>query len=570
MTTQETGQQFEGSALGTASAQTGAQKYADRLKQLEDLRNPFEQDWLDIQKYILPRKGLFYLRGQKVKEKRDHSAIIDPEATFDLKDLAAALLTGMTPKTRPWLRLVCQDRDVMDYAPAKAWFHYATQIMLDSFAWSNLYNALHSTYKESAAFGTGCMIQEEDFEALFRFKTYTTGEYFLAVNERGEVDVFYRRYEITARNIIDTFGEDAVSTSVKTAANDHKTQDKYFTINHAIQPNMGREWNKIDNLNMPYESVYWESKSRDQLLSRSGFEEFPVFAPRWDVTSNESIYGESPSRDVLGHVKMLQEMNIGQVKGMHKELEPPMRIPAQFKGRLSLIPGAQNIDPDPSGKGISSLYDINFDYRGITEKIEDVRNQLQRGYFVDLLKMIAARPGLQPPTATEVAERHEEKVILLSPILERFHTDLLNPLIKRSFNIMLRNGVLPEPPPEIQGERIKVEYTSLLAQTQKLMGLAPIETYLGFLGSASGLNPAMLDKVDFDEMAEEFADASGVPPKIILSDETVRAIRDARAKQQQQMQSMEQAAALVEGVKGLGQSKTKDSALGELIEGMSE
>jgi len=540
-------------------------KYQKRLKTLENARYDIEQDWLDIQKFVLPRKGMFYRRGQKVNFKRDHSYVIDPEATFNLKDLAAALLTGMTPKTRPWLRLTLQDSDMMDIPSVKEWFHKVTQILLDVYSWSNLYSSLHTVYRETIGFGTGAMMEEYDDESLIRFQTFATGVNYLAVNSRGEVNLFNRKYEMTANNIVNQFGIDKVTDSVKLAFEKPDGKDKYFTVCHAVQPNRDAKHDMIDNLNMPFESVYWERLEGKKKLATSGYEEFPVFVPRWDVTSTESPYGESPTRDVLGHIKMLQEMNIGQVKAMHKTLDPPMRVPSKFKGRLSLIPAAQNVDPNPDGKGISSLYDIDFDYSGISEKIEDVRQQLRRGYFVDLLKMIAARPGLQPPTATEVAERHEEKVILLSPILERFHTDLLNPMNKRTFNILLRTGALEEPPQEIQGMRMKVEYTSLLAQTQKMIGLQPVETFLGFVGNAASLNPDVLDKVDFDEMVDEYGDATGVPPKMIVSDETVEAIREARAKAAMEAQQMEMAMAVAQGVKDVGGLSTdKGTVLGDL------
>lgn len=576
-----TGDQFDSGKGGLSrGAQNPAAEYQKRLISLENYRYDLEQDMLDIQRYILPRKGLFYRRGQKVSDYggkvRDHSSIIDPEATFDLKDLAAALLAGMTPKTRPWLRLGLQDTDLMEFPPVKEWFHGVTQKMLDIFAWSNLYTSLHSVYREAAGFGTGAILEEFDIDNLVRFTTFTNGEFYIAVNKNGEVDVFYRQFEMTARNIVDKFGEDnisddvrsEVSKSVQDSAKRPDAQDKYFQVCQAIQPNESYNPEFIDNKNMKFESVYWEKANPKALLSRSGFEEQAVFVPRWDVTSTEHPYGEGPSKDVLGHVKMLQEMSIGQIKGMHKALDPPMRVPATFKGRLSLIPGAQNVDPDPGGKGISSIYDINFDYIGISNKIDDVRQQLRRGYFIDLLKMIAARPGLQPPTATEVAERHEEKVVLLSPVLERFHSDLLNLLVKRTFNIMLRNGVIPPPPEEIQGEMMRVEYTSLLAQTQKLLGLQPIETFLGFLGQAAPLQPQILDKVNFDEMADEFGDAAGVPPKIIVSDETVAAIRKARADAAAAQERDQIAAGLLEGAKSLSETSTEPgSVLGDMAGG---
>lgn len=579
---QETGQQFETGKGGGDTGKNPADRFQRRLISLENYRYDFEQDWLDAQRFVLPRKGMFYRRGQKMSDqagkKRDHSAIIDPEATLDLKDLAAALLAGMTPKTRPWLRLGLQDTDMMDSAPVKAWFHEATTKMLDIFSFSNLYTGLHTIYRETAAFGTGPILQEEDLVDLTRFTSFTTGEFYCAVNERGEVDTFYRQFEMTARNIVDMFGMERVTQEVQTefekgdvslqvqdAANRPDAQDKYFTVCHAIQPNKNAKPGMIDNQNMPFESAYWEKAKPSQLLRHSGFEELPIFTARWDVTSTQHPYGESPVRDILNHAKMLQEMGKDELRAVNQQARPSMQVPAQYKGRLSFLPGAQNVKPAGDDK-VERLFDFTFDHAGVQAKIEDVREQIRRGLFIDLIKMISFRPGIQPLTASEVAAREGERLTLLSPILERFQSDLLNNLVKRTFNIMLRNGVLDEPPPEIQGERIKVVYTSQLAQLQKIIGLQPIENFLGFLEPAAGLNPQILDKVDFDEMADEFGDAAGVPPKIIVSDATVALIREARREEAEAQQRDEIAQGLLEAGKTLGDTQTgEDTALGDMI-----
>lgn len=544
-----------------------AKKYNDRYKALLLLRNEYEQDWQDIQSYVMPRKGLFMDdAGQSPEKKKDHTKIIDPEALMDLKDLAAAMLTGMTPKSRPWLRLTLQDDDLMEHDEVKVWFHDATVRMLDMFSWSNLYSSLHSIYKETAAFGTGCVLEEEDSENFIRFITFTAGEFCLAVDSRGVVNTFYRHYKLSAENCVAEFGEAVLPDDIIKAYKEPGKKDKLFDICHCIQPNGKADDRRADNVSMPFESVYWVKDKSDKILRKSGYQEFPIFAPRWDVTSTSSVYGDSPSRDMLGHIKMLQEMTTGQLKAIHKELDPPMRVPSAFKGRISLIPGTQNVDPNPDGKGIGKMYDMNFDYQGVSAKIEDVRLQLRRGYYIDLLKMLASRPGVQPVTAREIAERSEEKMFLLSPLLERFHTDLLNPMIQRTFAMMVRQQVIEPPPEMIMGMPMKIEYNSLLAQAQKLMGLQSLDTFMGFVGNVAEMLPTALDKIDVDEMIDEYADSTGVPPKIIVGDDRVQQIRQDRAQQEQEAQQAEQMAQGAATAKDLGMASTEDTALGQLTE----
>mgnify|MGYP000378984054 CR=1 FL=1 len=55
----------------------------------------------------------------------------------------------------------------------------------------------------------------------------------------------------------------------------------------------------------------------------------------------------------------------------------------------------------------------------------------------------------QPDTARAVAEKHEEKLLMLGPVLERLHNELLEPLVAFTFERCLQTGILPPPPEEL-------------------------------------------------------------------------------------------------------------------------
>ena len=89
-----------------------------------------------------------------------------------------------------------------------------------------------------------------------------------------------------------------------------------------------------------------------------------------------------------------------------------------------------------------------------------------QAFNVDLFMMIA-NSGRGQMTATEVAERHEEKLMMLGPVLSRLNEEVLRPLIERCFDILARQGQLPPPPEELRGQKLSVEYTSMLARSQR-------------------------------------------------------------------------------------------------------
>jgi len=130
---------------------------------------------------------------------------------------------------------------------------------------------------------------------------------------------------------------------------------------------------------------------------------------------------------------------------------------------------------------------------------------------------------------------------MLGPVLERLHTELLDPLIDRTFNIMLRNDLLPPAPEELGGVTLKVEYISVMAQAQKAIGTGAIERLAGFVGNMAAAKPEVLDKFDADQSVDEYAEMIGVPPRIVVPDDVVQQIREERAQMEQQQMAMEQA-----------------------------
>ena len=149
-------------------------------------------------------------------------------------------------------------------------------------------------------------------------------------------------------------------------------------------------------------------------------------------------------------------------------------------------------------------------------------------------------------TAREIDERHEEKLLMLGPVLERLHSELLDPLIDRTFNIMMRNNLMPEPPKELDGIDLKVEYISVMAQAQRAIGTGAIERLAGFVGNLAAAKPEVLDKLDADQSIDEYAEMLGVPPKIVVSDDQVAKIRAQRAEMQKQQMMMDQAQSSVQ------------------------
>ena len=221
---------------------------------------------------------------------------------------------------------------------------------------------------------------------------------------------------------------------------------------------------------------------------------------------------------------MLQEMTRSRLLAVHKMVDPPMRVPAGFKQRLSLIPGAVNYVNPHQPDGIGPLYQISPDLTALARTVEDVRRAVREGFFNDLFMMFTGE-GRSNITATEIAERGEEKMLLLGPVIERHQTEILDPLLARSFGLALRAGLMPETPTSLQGDELKVEYVSSLAQAQRRDGAEAVRRLTSEVASLASVAPGVLDKIDFEQAVDELASIAGVPARLVRSDAEVEALR---------------------------------------------
>jgi hypothetical protein len=275
--------------------------------------------------------------------------------------------------------------------------------------------------------------------------------------------------------------------------------------------------------------------------------------------------------DALGDAKALQQLERRKLQLIDKSVNPPMKAPMAMRNmRSSLLPGDMNYLPD-TASGAMFEPAMQVDPRAIQHASAEIREheaRINAAFYADLWLLMSESDRRQI-TAREVDERHEEKMLQLGPVLERLQDELLDPLIDRVFNILLERGQLPPPPEEMQGMELRVEYISIMAQAQKLLGTAAVERLASFTGSLLQAKPDLIDKINWDKMVDEYARMLGTKSDLVVPDETVQQLRAARAQAaqaQQQSAAMQQAA---EGAKTLSETDTEgDNALTRLMGAM--
>lgn len=548
---------------------THRQLLSQRMESLRQERSSWLSHWQEISDYLLPRSGRF-LTSDRNKGDKKHGKIYDSTGTRALRTLAAGMMAGMTSPARPWFRLTTSDPELDESSEVKIWLSDVTRLMQMIFAKSNSYRVLHGCYEELGAFGTAASIILPDYQNVIHHYPLTAGEFAITTDHRGVVNTLYREYEMSVGAMVAQFGKDKCSTAVK-GLHDRAQYDAWVKIVQAIEPREHRDIRKKDAANMPWSSTYFEHGSdSDSLLLDSGFKQFVGLCPRWSVTGGD-IYGNSPAMEALGDVKQLQHEQLRKAQGIDYQTNPPLQAPTSMRGNdTDLLPGGVTyVDSATPNGGMKTAFDVRLDLNHLLADIQDVRERIKSSFYADLFLMLANQTDTRM-TATEVAERHEEKLLMLGPVLERLHNEILSPKIDITFARMLEAGIVPRPPQEVQGKELNVEFVSMLAQAQRAIGTNSVDRFVGNLGVIAQLKPDVLDKFDSDYWADAYADRLGMDPQFIVPGQQVALIRDQRAKAQQAQAQAEQIQLASQAAKNLGGVDTsKQNALTDVTRAFS-
>lgn len=531
-------------------------KLFTRWGQLKAERATWWAHWQEITTYLLPRNGRYFVQDRD-KGWRRHNNIYDNTGTRALRVLGAGMMAGATSPARPWFRLATADPALNAYQPVKLWLDDVTKRMQYVFQKSNTYRALHGMYEELGAFGTAASIVLPDHKSVIHHYPLTVGEYCIATDYQGKVCTLYREFEKPVAEIVKEFGYNNCSTVVKNMF-DRGSLDQWIRLIHAIEPRADRDHRKKDNKNMAWGSYYFEvGGNPDKYLSESGFKDFPALVPRW-ATAGGDIYGNSPGMEVLGDVKQLQHEQLRKAQAIDYKTKPPLQVSTSMKNRdVETLPGGITFIDGNTGGGIKTAFEVNLDLSHLLMDIQDVRERVRGGFYADLFLMLANATDTRM-TATEVAERHEEKLLMLGPVLERLHNELLDPLIDMTFNRMIEANILPPIPQELQGMELSVEFVSMLAQAQRAIGTNSVDRFVGSLGAVAQYKPDVLDKFDADNWADAYSDMLGIDPSMVVAGEQVAKIRQARNNAQAAQAQSEAMLQQSETARNLGNAPTGD------------
>lgn len=501
-----------------------------RLKGMQIIRTDYEPEWREIARFAQPARSRFLSRETNKGGKRRfrNATLRDEHGIIAFRTLANGMTSGLSSSSRPWFTLGVHDQDLLESDGVRPWLSEVERRMYDFLGATNFYGAAKINYLELGLFGTAATVMVEHSVKGAVCHPLTAGEYWISMSDAMEPDTLYRRVPMTARQAVEAF-KDRVNPIVR-GFYDRSDYEQIVDCFQAIEPNPDHK--PGSPLSKRWRSVWWDVKDdRDKTLRESGYHEQPFWAPRWDTTGAD-VYGYSPGMETLPTLRELQLQVKRRNEAIDHLVKPEKIVPPNLKltGQPGNVVSASAVDKD----GVLVPYQMPYQaITAISGEVQRCETKIDASSFADLFMAITNMQGVQPRNVEEIASRNEEKMTQLGPTIERVNTEMLSVVIDRTFAVMQRGGLLPPAPPDLRDAELAVEFVSILAQMQRMVGLGQIERTVSFIGNLAAADPSAMDKLNVDETIDEYGQRAGAPGKIIRTDAEVEKIRAARQQQQQ-------------------------------------
>jgi len=526
------------------------------FQQAKSERTNWDNHWQDVADYVLPTRE-FTTKKTKGTERRNRIYnTTAPEAAVQL----AAALEGMLFNTGiRWFELTTEDETVNNLHEVKEWLYDSTNRMLAYFdnTSSRFSLSAHEVALDLVTFGTGITLAQES-KGIFKFQARDLSGIYIKASDDGDIVDVFREFTMPAWECMEVFGAENISDNCRKMAEDPEKKDKEVNILHHVYLRLDRDYAKQDSTNKAWGSYYCEIDTKHS-ISEGGFDENPYIVVRWSKAAEE-VYGRSPAMQVLPTIKVVNAMARTTLEASELAVRPPVIVGAgTMEGPIRTAPGSimyirQGTRDVPQPFNSGARPDIGH------EMMDREEMKIQKAFFADRLSL----PDQDRMTATEIIERRQQGLMVVSPVLARLYSEWLNPVISRTFRWMMENGRLAELPESINPTQLKINYISPMAISRRA---SITQSFMQAMSAAQILvqvNPEIMQNLDIDAVFRSLMTQNNVDPQFLKSENEVAQWRQQQAEQAQQEQQVAMAQQAASAAKDGASAASDLGALGGL------
>jgi len=255
------------------------------------------------------------------------------------------------------------------------------------------------------------------------------------------------------------------------------------------------------------------------------------------------------------------------LKALQKMVSPPLLLPDDgFLAPIRTTPDALNYyRTGLTGNDMVQPFPVANRPDYADAKMGQVREAIEKAFFLDLMELpgpVAADGDVLRFTATEIAMRQRDRLTILGPIVSRQEIELLGPVVERTMHVMIRSGMLPEPPQEVMGMDFKIEYTNPVSVSMRSGELTSVSQLFQFMLPLAQIDPTVIERFNTHRIAELGAEILRTPPSVLKTKEEMEEMMRQREQEQAMQMQMQQQMAASEVQGNIAEAEQKRTQAG--------
>ena len=524
-------------------------------------RSQFEEHWSDLSRVLLPTRQGFTQTVVDGDYRMEN--IFDGTPMQAARSLANTVGAMIRPEGQTLAEVKAQDDTLNQQGEVQEWMGRATEI-LDSHIRNPLARFRQATGEvdlDLVVMGTGILfvgLAKSQENLIFQSVHLKDG--YPMFDDEGNPYGMYRTKKMFIWQAELKFGKENLSKTVQEKIQNNQTDDKIDLMYWVGDRKNKTIENPIFAKDFPIEEIWMETQTK-HIITEGGFREFPFVIPRWDTTTGEE-YGRSPGMVALPDSNTLQSMGETILVAGQRLADPPIMAPndGAFQEVMTYPGGISYYDVETAASvgGNPFFPMISGNNLPVTRDMQtDIRNQVAAAFFKNILNLPQGGPQM---TATEIIQRKDEFIREVGPVFGRFQTDYNEPLVDRSFRLLMREDAFGEIPEVLSGQNIKFEFDLPVDKIKKQVQSAAATDWAMQVMQMAQIAPEAKHLVNVDALARFKADAASLPHDIMNTREEVQAKVEAENAKMAEMQKL-QAAEMQAGIIGKGAKAAKDAGL---------
>lgn len=508
----------------------GADELLKLYASFKDHRIQYESTWNDITDLVVPNRNKF--TEEDATRFTPDTELYDSTAVQSNEQLAATLLNGLVNQETKWFDLDFEDPQFKNDDRLKRLLELRSDQMYDLFnaADSGFYTNVAEMFLDLSAYGTAAMESHYVAGEGIKFKAVHLSGLYIATDKSGFVDTVFRRFEFTARQAAQMWGEESLGANMRKSLIENPY--KRFEIIRCVKPEENYS-KKVTTKNKFYSAYI--SVTDNHILSEGGLKHFPYVVPRWTKLTNED-YGRSPAWTALPDIIMVQAMEMAILEVAQKVADPQLMVADEgvmlpinpeagglIFGGIDPITGRARVQPLHTGGNVQ-VYDAF---------LERKKDAIRRAFYNNSLNS----QDLPQMTAEEVATRRDENFRMIAPNANRVLLEAISPLVMNTYHLMNENNLFEELPEDLKDflkdKKLKVRFSGPLSRTTKIQESNAWLRYLNaYVLPYAQIDPTVLDTINTARSMEIHAENLGVPLKTLNTESERLAIQQQREEQQ--------------------------------------